>query len=300
MKSVSRVMILCLCLTALMVAIGCGISPKKLDQAQQRINVLKSKGVPDSGLSEAIVLLYDAKDANQKEDWSRAGKSGKKAMVAIARAEAVYNEKIESLKPETDQLRLEITAASQQLSGLQKKKLDSLAAKIDSFAAMNWMLQAYDRSKTLVNALPRFKIDQDRATELKPRIPGTWTCVDETKSKADPDVNAKETKIFNFKNDGTVNFKHFKKGQSSPLLKEDWEFEQTGTWDVTGDTVELFIQRFNSKRQNFERCHVSEDLKKKEWKKEPPGPVYDSTITDHSQDLFVTFTDLEQDFKKQP
>jgi hypothetical protein len=306
-----------LCLTALLIVVSsCGVSKAKLEKAQQRINALKAKGVPDSGLSEAIVLLYDAREANNKEDWGRAGKSGKEMMKVIARAEDLYNQKIVSMKPEVDNMRQQVAAARKDFTNLQLKKLDSLAAKADSFYTINWMLQAYDHAQIAVDAISRLKFDEQRSNELKPRLPGTWICLNETKSKANKDINAVEKKIFTFNPDFSVKLIENKKGQSATFLKEDWEFQSYGKWDVTGDTICLFINRFVALKQDFTkgsvdsvimaRCAESggapEDCKysKKDihWKLEP-GPRYDSTITDHSQDRYVTFADLQADFKKQ-
>jgi hypothetical protein len=316
MSFFKRLCVLALCLTALLILVsGCGVSKAKLEKAQQRIDALKAKGVPDSGLSEAIVLLYDAREANNKEDWGRAGKSGKDMMKVIARAEDLYSVKINQLKPEVDNMRQQIAAARKDFTNLQLHKLDSLSAKVDSFYNINWMLQAYDHAQIAITAISRLKFDEQRAAELKPRLPGTWVCINETKSKANKDINATEKKEFIFNPDFSVKLIESKNGQSATFLKEDWEFQSYGKWDVTGDTICLFINRFVALKQDFikgsvdsvlmAKCAESggepEDCKysKKDihWKTEA-GPRYDSTIADHSQDRYVTFADLQQDFKK--
>jgi hypothetical protein len=55
------------------------------------------------------------------------------------------------------------------------------------------------------------------------------------------------------------------------------------------------VDRFASVRQNFESL---KDEKKNIWemKKEP---TYDSVITDHSQDRWVPFEEMKQDFKQE-
>jgi hypothetical protein len=47
----------------------------------------------------------------------------------------------------------------------------------------------------------------------------------------------------------------------------------------------------------FERMFILDGGKKKEWRKEPK-PTYDSTITDGSQDRFISFADLKEDFEQ--
>jgi hypothetical protein len=67
-----------------------------------------------------------------------------------------------------------------------------------------------------------------------------------------------------------------KEGQSGTYLKEDWEFQSSGTYDFKGDTIMLSITRFASVRQDFERIHMKDG--NAVWVKEPQ-PRYDSTIT---------------------
>jgi hypothetical protein len=57
----------------------------------------------------------------------------------------------------------------------------------------------------------------------------------------------------------------------------------------------LLINRFAAVKQMFKRLHNVDG--KKVWKNEN-GPVYDSTITDGSQDRYFTFEDLKEDFRK--
>ena len=64
-----------------------------------------------------------------------------------------------------------------------------------------------------------------------------------------PEVKALEKKIFTFNKDGSAKFVESKKGQSSPALKEDWEFNSWGRWELIGDTVYLSVNRFKAVRQ---------------------------------------------------
>ena len=105
-------------------------------------------------------------------------------------------------------------------------------------------------------------------------------------------------KIFTFGRDNKVTLIEKKKGQSGPFLREDWEFRSWGTYDMFGDTIHLFINRFASVRQNFQRLYVEKEgdkITKKTWKNEPQE-TYDSLITDGSQDRYITYPDLKGDF----
>ena len=53
-----KFIILSFCFIVFLVIAGCGVSKRALNDAEKRIEALKSKGVPDSSLSRAKVFLY--------------------------------------------------------------------------------------------------------------------------------------------------------------------------------------------------------------------------------------------------
>ncbi|HON09494.1 MAG TPA: hypothetical protein PLE24_01400 [Chitinispirillaceae bacterium] len=286
-------------LTAITAIMSCGVSQNSLDQASKRIDELKTMGVPDSALSRAKVFLYQAKDAKQRGNSGIAKVAADSLRIHLAKAESMYKDNVNNLLPVIDSMRSVIKMHKANFSGITLKKLDSLMVPVDSLINIKWYLQAHHLLKEIVARLPQFKFDDDRAKELRPRIPGEWTCINETKSKENKAIHAIEKKVFTFRKDGTALLVENKKGQSGPFLKEDWEFRSWGKYDLIGDTIVLLIDRFAAVKQNFERLYVEEENGKKKtvWKKEPQ-PTYDSLITDGSQDRFITFTDLMEDFKK--
>ncbi len=285
-----------LSLFAFILVAGCGgVNEKTLTDAQNRIDALKTKGVPDDELSGARVYLYQAKDHKTRGNSALAKQAADSMKVNLERAEKVYQEKIATLGPKIESLKAEINKAKAEVSGLNVKKLDSCIAIIDSFVKMDWKLQASNKAQEIVAILPGVKEDEAKSKELRKKIPGEWVCVTVTKSEEVKEVNAVEKKIFTFYKDGKVKLVENKKGQSGPYLKENWEFLSNGTYDFVGDTVVLKIARFAAVKQDFERIHKIDG--KPVWKKEP-GPTYDSTITDGSQDRFITFADLKVDFKQ--
>jgi hypothetical protein len=277
---------------------GCAPSDQALNNADNRIKKLKSQGVPDNVLSPSLVFLYQAKESKRKNESGDARTAEKNLRVELAKAEALYNDSIAKLRPSVDSLRTIIQNAKSKLSGLVLKKFDSIAAVADSFAKIDWPLQAYTKAQELVARIPQFNFDADRSKELRERIPGEWVCLTKVKGDNCKEINAVETKIFTLRKDGSGQYIEKKYGQSGPFFKEDWEFVSKGKWDVNGDTVQLFTSQFTAVRQNFEKLYISDGGKKKTWKKEPQ-PTYDSTITDGSQDRFVTFSDLKEDFKQE-
>jgi len=102
-----------------------------------------------------------------------------------------------------------------------------------------------------------------------------------------------EKKVFIFNKDGSAKLVESKKGQSSQVLKEDYEFNSYGTYDLLGDTIMIFIKRFASVKQNFE--NQVDKNGKKVWETQKQ-PTYDSTITDGSQDRWIPFTEMQADF----
>jgi hypothetical protein len=276
---------------------SCSVSDRALANAEKRINALKAKGVPDSALSPCLVYLYQAREMKNLHNAAESRAGAKMLRVELAKAEALYRDQIANLKPTVDANLSTINAARGKYSGLELKKLDSLIAIVDSFVRIDWLLQANTKAEQIIKRLPQFDFDSDRAKEVRPRLPGEWVCANKTTSKENKAINAVEKKVFIFEKDGTAKLIENKKGQSGPYLREDWEFNSWGKWDVSGDTVLLFINRFAAIRQNFQRMYLHDGGKRKEWKNEPQ-PTYDSTITDHSQDRFITFSDLSSDFEQ--
>ena len=213
----------------------------------------------------------------------------------LASVEANFKETVNRLMPVIDSLRSVIRATRSGLTGLQLKKIDSMMVPVDSLLAMKWYLAAHTKAQEIGSLIPQFNKDEERVKELRSILPGEWVCTNITKSKEEKGVNAVEKKVFTFNRDGSVLLEENKKGQSGPFLKEDWEFKSWGKYDMNGDTIHLFIDRFASLRQNFERLYLEDGGKKKVWKKEPQ-PTYDSTITDGSQDRYITYEDLKGDF----
>jgi hypothetical protein len=275
---------------------GCSVSQRSIDDAQKRINALKAKGVPDSSLSDAIKYLYGATYAKEKDDNSLARHSLDSARTLIAQAESNYSENLVKMKPYIDSLISVIQRAKTGFTGMQAKKVDSAMLVINGFAEKNWIYQVEDNARKAVDMLPQLKFNEDRARELKPRLYGEWVCLNTTKSDADKTINAVEKKIFSFFKDGKVKLDENKKGQSAKNLKEDWEFLSYGTFDLLGDTIYMFVDRFACARQNFDKL-VEKD-KKKSWERET-HPPYDSAITDHSQDRWIPYMEMQDDFKQQ-
>jgi hypothetical protein len=213
----------------------------------------------------------------------------------IAKGEDQYELDMTRLKPWVKTERDNLTRETAELTGYHKKHADSTLGLIDSFIQINWLLQAEAYIEMFKDYMPQLVFDEKRAEELRPRVIGTWTCTNITKHRNDATVRAVEKKIFSFQKNGQVRLVENKRGKSTPYFKEDWEFISTGKYDFKGDTVLLLIDRFKAVRQDF--WDLKEKDGKQNWKK-TSHPKYDSTITDHSQDRYILFKDLKEDFKR--
>ncbi|MFP4014249.1 MAG: hypothetical protein ACLFVQ_09210 [Chitinispirillaceae bacterium] len=285
-----------LSLFAFILVAGCGgVNEEFIKDAEQRLETLKTKGVPDDDLSNARIHLFQLKTHKEKGNNAQAKQAADSLTVHLEQAEKLYAEKIATLGPKIDALKSEINEAKAELSGLHAGKIDSVMAVVDSFIKIDWLLQAKNKAEELEDMIPNIKESQATANKVKNLVPGVWKCVDKTTNATFPEINAVEQKIFTFYRNGKVKLIEKKKGQSGRYLKEDWEFNSDGTYDFVGDTIVLKIGRFAAVRQNFIRIHKIDG--KKVWKNEP-APTYDSTITDGSQDRFITYDDLKLDFTK--
>jgi hypothetical protein len=297
MKKAALSSVLSLSLTIFLGA--CSVSQKTLDDAQKRVDELKAKGVPDSALSTALVYLYQAKDSKERGNNGLARLSADSMRILIAQAEAAYQDNVLKKKPEMDDLILQLTKAKAQLSGLQVKKVDSALKVIDSFNQKGWIYQVEANAKAAVKELlPVLKFNEERARELRPRLPGEWVCTDITKNSENKEIHAVEKKIFNFAPDGKCKLVETKLGQTSPVVKTNYEFNSYGTYDLLGDTIFMFIKRFVCVRTIFDTINpkIYREKKKKVWERKI-WPTYDSAITDGSQDRWIPFTELKNDFE---
>jgi len=217
-------------------------------------------------------------------------------LVFLAQAEDQYEEQATPRKQRIDSMKTLIAQAREELSGKNLVKLDSVTAKSDSFLSLGWYIQAEEYAREAAEKIESLKIDEERGNLLRPKIGGTWVCTQVTKHQYDKSVNAVEKKVFQFNSDGSAKFIESKNGKSGKYFKEDWKFVSWGDFGLMGDTIYMAVDRFKAEKQNFTVGKVQEGGKVV-WEKQNQ-PTYDSTITDGSQDRYILYSDLVQDFKK--
>jgi hypothetical protein len=232
----------------------------------------------------------------QRNDYGVASTAARKMRVLVAQAEAAYDDKSRNLKPYLDSLRAITDGTRKELSGMHLRMLDSLIAKADSFTTMSWALQAQDYMRRASDAVPMLVELEKKSQELRPQLPGRWTAVQVEKSDAHPEVNMPRYRTFDLYPDGKASFTERAKGRAGTHLKLDYEFISFGTWDMFGDTIFLFVDRFKRVREESEERR--DEGGREKWERKSIAPM-DSAITDGSQDRFVAWYDLQADFKRE-
>ncbi|KMQ49751.1 hypothetical protein CHISP_3349 [Chitinispirillum alkaliphilum] len=278
-----------------LLVIACGVSEDALNQAQAEIDQLESKGVPLENLSRPRVFIYQTRESMRQRNKGQARASFDSLMVHLEKAQKFYTEQVSNLGPAIEQKRAKAKAAKEELSGLQVKRIDSILSVADSFLEINWLLQANNVMKELVEMLPQIKEDEKKAVELRRTIPGEWKFSQVTTSTQHPEINATEEKILRFNRDGTTRFIERKKGQTNPNLKQDYEYRSFGTYDFAGDTIHLLIDRFVTVRKDMEELELVDD--KPVWRLDQ-HETSDLTITDGSQNRFIPYSVLRRDYKQ--
>jgi hypothetical protein len=273
---------------------GCGVSTKKLNTAEKRIATLQQNGVPDSLLTEARVLLVQARTAKQLGNGIGAKSQYDSLEKLLAKAESTYGATTDQIKPGVMALRKSIGEKKLTLSGVHLKEADSLLAILDATIAKNDWQSAKDEAASVDTAIISLLKNEQMAKEVKPKVIGSWNETEVIKNKEEGS-NAVEKKSFTFAPDGKLDIIEERNGQTNPALKEDWKFESLGTWSLKGDTVLMSITREKCFKQIYQNLKVKGG--KKEWVKFEKPP-YDSTIANGKKDRYMAFDYIKANFKK--
>ncbi len=161
---------------------NCGVSKQELAGAEKRMEELKTKGVPDSVLSKVKVYLFEAREAAEKNESSRARKAADSLEVALQEMESYYADHVAKLPPVIDSLLDETDKARSELSGMQIRKLDSLQAAVDSLMKNSAPVEAERLARGLVEYMDTLKADEAKAKQLRSTVPGTWVCTNKKKA----------------------------------------------------------------------------------------------------------------------
>jgi hypothetical protein len=272
---------------------GCGgASDKKISEIEGRIKALEAKGVPDSVLSNIKVYTYNVATGKKAGNMSTAIAYTDSMIKGIKIAEDWYTNTMASYKPAVESLKSSLAAKKSNLSGLQLRAADSMLAIVDSFVKIDWLIQAKSKLCDFDTMMTDLQKCEKTAAQIKKVLPGTWTDIHKIKSD-DGKYSATEKRIYKFGADGSYNAQEEMKGQTMEYFKEDWQFVSSGTYDLKGDTIRIYITKEKCPHQVYTQFN----MKEKRWI-EQKKPTYDSTITNHSKDKFMTFKDMREVFKK--
>ena len=293
MKVLARILsVLSVCCLMLVMLAGCGVSEKKLKDAEQRMQTLQDNGVPDSLLTEARVLISQSRVSKKLGNGIGAKTEYDSAISILAKAEGNYGATTTELKPSVEAIRKSLGDKKLNLSGVILKEADSLLALIDALISANKWPDAKAECQEAVAIFAGLEKDQQLAKEVKPKLAGTWSGSQAFKEDG---ANAVEKKQFTFAPDGKIDIVEERTGATTPSFKEDWKFQSGGTYDVKGDTILIAITKEKCLKQVYQ--HLKEKGKKKEWVK-VEKPPYDSVITGGKKDRYMTFEFLKGNFKK--
>jgi hypothetical protein len=286
-----KVSVVLCCLIACAFILGC-VSDKKLDQAETRIQSLQQKGVPDSLLTEARVLLVQSRTSKKLGNGAGAKHDYDSLEKLLITAEAAYGATTASVKPFVDSLRKSLGDRKLNLTGPQLKDADSLLAFLDSYIKANKWPEAKIKGLEVDATFRALDQDEKKMKELKPKITGTWSG---SQKITEEGAKAVEKKTVTFGADGKFDITEERSGLTNEALKEDWKFESLGNYSLKGDTVLMHVTREKCLKQVYENLKVAAG--KKQWVKSQK-PTYDSTITSGKKDRFMTFEFLQANFKK--
>ena len=140
MKVHARVLsVLSVCFMMVVMVAGCGVSEKKLKDAEQRMQTLQDNGVPDSLLTEARVLITQSRTSKKLGNGIGAKTDYDSAMKILTKAEGNYGATAAELQPSVEATRKSLGDKKLNLSGVILKEADSLLAVIDALiSAKKW------------------------------------------------------------------------------------------------------------------------------------------------------------------
>jgi cell division septum initiation protein DivIVA len=211
----------------------------------------------------------------------------------VAAAEKWQVEGTQAAKTHVDGLVSTLTGKKKDLTGLQLKQADSLLNLADGLIKKNWYLQARRFVDELDTLMPFLQKDEVAAKKVSEKLPGTWSL---TKKLTQDAANAVEKKRVTFTKQGTFEMEESMNGKTSPQLKEDWQFQTSGTYELKGDTILLAVKKEKCIKEIYWNLTIKG--KKQEWVKNDKKKPYDSAVTNGAKDRFFTFEYLTEDFKK--
>jgi hypothetical protein len=269
-----------------------GMNKKKLTEVENRIKALTARGVPDSIIVDTKLYIANYNTAKKLYKSNDAAKYADSIVIGIEKAEKWYTDFIAANKANVLNSVTAFNAEKTKLSGMQLKAADSMGAIIDSLIKGELIVDAQLKVKDALAKLPAIMKDQQNASKIKPLIIGSWKDIHKVVDQENSQ-NFTETTVYTFKSDGAFEGSEARKGQSTPFMKEDWEFLSWGTFDLKGDTISLFVTREKCNRQVY--SHL--DQKTNKWIEKPNSP-YDSTITNHGKDKYIPYEYFKENFKK--
>jgi hypothetical protein len=283
---------LCVLFMAGALLFGCGGGKKAIGEYETKLKTLEANGTPDSLLSTIRVYIMQAKGGIQSNNGTLVKASLDSLKSTVAAAEKWQTEGTQAAKTHVDGLVATLTGKKNGLSGLQLKQADSLLNMAEGLIKKNWYLQASRFVDELDTLMPVLIKDEAAAKKVAEKLPGTWSM---TKKLTQDAANATEKKKVTFSKQGAFEMEESMNGKTSPSLKEDWQFQTAGSYEIKGDTILLSVKKEKCLKETYWNLTIKGN--KQDWVKNVKKP-YDTVITNGAKDRFFTFTYLTEEFKK--
>ncbi len=275
-----------------LVAVGCGVSTKDIEQTHQRIDSLSAQGVPDSILSEARIVLKQAETAKLVGNSQEVEKYYDSAQAQIEEAREYLKTHIEALRPVIDSMRAALEVQAKGLKGLHKKSADSMLTIIDTLMQQNRVLEAKAQADKLEVRIPKLFEQQETASEIRDKLYGSWEKSQEATCKG---CTALRYDKVTFKKDSTFEMVEAMEGKTTPTVKEKWKFISDGTYRLKGDTVYMKVTQEKCPVQVYWQYRQEEG--KKQWIKNEKA-TYDSSLKDNPKTRYMTYDHITDTYSR--
>lgn len=267
---------------------GCG-GGVSLEDGRARIAALVERGVPESEMSALRMYLFNMETAQRTGNSS----AFRTFQDSLTTALAEFEERMEVLLAESgpfmDSVRRAADDKIAQLRGLHLDAANRGKGRVDSLMQIeSQKLNARYRLEAWSRELDTLVEKQQLADSLRPHFVGLWVTEKESPNPQERIIERTEIRMTA---DGGLTVRESRRS-NTPIMREDWLFESTGTWDLLGDVAHHYITREKRVRNIFEAL----DPETGRWRRET-HPPYDSVVAPGTKDRFAAWSALNADYK---
>ncbi|ERP38758.1 hypothetical protein [Chitinivibrio alkaliphilus] len=276
--------------------IGCGGGPSMsdIDEAAEQIQGYKDAGVPESLTTPAESAINNARNARRQGARQSAREHYDRAREYIVQAEAAMEAAAEEIRPELEATVTRLkNEAEESLQGLHMAAFEDRVAEVEDLLSHDQVYRAQRQTRILGEKLEDLQKQQHHADSIRPKLYGRWVYRDTMSNVEHPEIDAVTEKVVRFNRNGRASYRNKRQGQTSEHERMFYEYLDMGSFDVKGDTIHIAVDNFETIQ---ERVVVKQDG---QWVTQIDKTPGREKITDGSQDVTITFTTLELDYRRQ-